>query len=113
MSGSIRYVIFHNVDAHWSRGYEPGDRLVRGWTDFVPDESSDESTAERLFGRHNRDDRPDGRLAPSLSVGDVVVLDPDGELRALTCESSGWRVVDVTGADVHDGPYRDVIDGLR
>ena len=27
-----------------------------------------------IFARHNRDDRPDGRIAPSLSVGDIIVI---------------------------------------
>jgi hypothetical protein len=33
--------------------------------------------AEDVFARHNRDDRPDGQLCPSMSIGDVVMF---GEL---------------------------------
>ena len=51
---------------------------------------------EQLFAKHNRDDRPDGQLCPSMSVGDVVIL---GET-AYTVESIGWERVDLDAADL-------------
>ena len=42
-------------------------------TTYVIDVDGD--PLEAIFVRHNRDDRPDGRLAPSLSVDDVVAVD--------------------------------------
>ena len=57
-----------------------GDRLVRGWSGVVVASWSGaglEAVAEAVFARHNRDDRPDGELCPSMSVGDVIVFGGD------------------------------------
>ena len=76
----------------------PGDVLIAGWVGTVTlDESLDVfAAAERVWVRHNRDDRPDGQLCPSMSVGDVVVI---GET-ALTVESCGFSVCSVDASDV-------------
>lgn len=104
-NGDVEYRILHNVDARFSRGYQPGDRLVEGHRGSVAgDPLRPRVTCETVFHVHNRDDRPDGRDAPSLSVGDVVVL---GET-AWTCASVGFEPVAVAGDDVHPGPYREV-----
>jgi hypothetical protein len=52
--------------------------------------------AERVFVRHNRDDRLDGLPCPSMSTGDVVVI---GETD-LTIESVGFSACEVDPADV-------------
>lgn len=78
--------------------YVDGDRLVLTFTDIVVAESVDEA-CEELWLRHNKDDRPDGRLGPSLSVGDVVVLlnDQDNNATpvAFAVEGTGWSEVPV------------------
>jgi hypothetical protein len=48
-----------------------------------------------IYARHNRDDRPDGQLAPSLSVGDVIVLDfGTGRDRFFSVDSFGFTEVE-------------------
>lgn len=77
----MNYSIYINV--HWTvdptsipflSGYKEGQRLVKTW-EGVQGSRGDPSVAlEFLFEKHNRDDRPDGQVGPSLSVGDVVIL---------------------------------------
>lgn len=104
----MRYQILHNIDALFMRPYRPGDRLIEGHVGELDGDHTPEVAAELVFARHNRDDRPDGRDAPSLSIGDVVVLDGD----AWSVASLGFEAVTVTGSDVHPGPYRARIDLL-
>lgn len=112
---SIDYTNWTNMTSLFRRGYTAGDRLVRGWQGTV--EVDDEvgvtrdddgkmvlfnpvkvfvAAAEILFMRHNRDDRPDGQMCPSMSVGDLAELDDV----ALTCQSSGWEFVRLDGAEL-------------
>ena len=94
----ISYRNYTNGSHPFMRGYAPGDVLIAGWAGTVTlDESLDVfAAAERVFLRHNRDDRPDGQLCPSMSVGDVVVI---GET-ALTVESCGFSICSVAVSDV-------------
>ena len=94
----ISYRNYTNGSAPFLRGYQPGDVLVAGWAGTVTlDKSLDVfAAAERVFVRHNRDDRPDGQLCPSMSTGDVVVI---GET-ALTVESVGFSICTVNAADI-------------
>jgi len=70
------------------RPYQPGDRVVKGWTGRL--EAGElgrvEATAETVFARHNGDNRPHAHLCPSMSVGDVVVF---GEA-ALSVAAGGF-----------------------
>jgi hypothetical protein len=94
---TLTYTNFTNIDASYCRPYEPGDRLVKGWEGeihIVLDEPL--LTLEHVFARHNRDDRPDGRLCPSMSVGDVVII---GEV-AYSVASVGFEPVAVDPADL-------------
>jgi hypothetical protein len=99
---TIGYTNYTNLDARFGRGYEPGDRLVKGFTGELAVslyEHLDNPTyviLNDLFARHNRDDRPDGRLCPSMSVGDVVVI---GEI-AWTVMREGWSPVILDPADL-------------
>jgi hypothetical protein len=106
----IAYTNYTNVDARFGRPDERGDRLVRGYSgtiDIHGGEPLVEEIAEQLFDRHNRDDRPDGRLCPSMSVGDVVVV---AEV-AVSVDACGWRRVDLDPADmITDRSWRAVID---
>ena len=100
---TVRYVCgtytnWTNIDSHFGRAYQPGDRLVRGWQGRMSFQPGDdvELIAERLFYRHNMDDRPDGRMCPSMSVGDVIVI---GEV-AVSVASLGFQVVQLDAADL-------------
>jgi hypothetical protein len=65
-----------------------------------------EVVAERVFQRHNQEDRPDGRLCPSMSVGDVVVI---GEV-ALSVAPVGFTQVDIDQSDlIVDESWIDVV----
>ncbi len=104
----ISYRNYTNGSAPFLRGYQPGDVLIAGWAGTVVlDDSLDVfDAAERVFVRHNRDDRPDGQLCPSMSTGDVVVI---GEI-ALTVETIGFSICTVEAADiVTDVAWRDWI----
>ena len=94
----MRYRIFHNQTAMFWRPYEPGDVLVPGYEGDTGESvfplalslrDRARYEAEIVFRIHNMDDRPDGRTAPSLSVGDVVVF---GEV-ALSVDRFGWKEV--------------------
>ena len=97
----ITYTNYTNIDASFCRAYEPGDRLVRGWSGEIEPLtggafSSLEGAAEMVYCRHNRDDRPDGQMCPSMSIGDVVVI---GET-ALSVANVGFVVVKLDAADL-------------
>ena len=93
----MTYTNFTNLDAGFWRPYEKGDRLVKGWTADFPDGWS----LEALFAKHNRDDRPDGQLCPSMSVGDVVVITAaNGEVGSWSVASFGFDPVTVDPADL-------------
>jgi hypothetical protein len=92
---TIGYTNYTNLDAYFGRGYRRGDRLVKGYSGEI--EISDlEYDLEAIFARHNRDDRPDGRLCPSMSVGDVIIL---GE-GAFTVESEGFSPINLDLRDL-------------
>jgi hypothetical protein len=55
-----------------------------------------EVLAEDVFASHNRDDRPDGQLCPSMSVGDVVMF---GEV-AMSVDDVGFARVDIDRCDL-------------
>jgi len=105
----VSYTNYTNIDSHFMRAYEPGDRLVRGWTSELPFVVTPEllmETAEVLFMLHNRDDRPDGQLCPSMSVGDVIVI---GET-AVSVASFGFEVVQLDANDIiNDRTWKEVI----
>lgn len=41
---------------------------------------------DKIFSKYNRDDRPDGQIRRSMSVGDIVSIDG----RAYLCDLFGW-----------------------
>ncbi len=94
----INYRNYTNGSAWTRRGYRPGDVLIAGWADQleVADPTDKAAIAEHLFMRHNRDDRPDGQMCPSMSVGDVVVI---GEI-ALTVETVAFSACSVDPDDI-------------
>lgn len=70
------------------RDFRAGDVLSKGFAGEIdlPEEAA-LAPWEPIFARHNRDDRPDGRMFRSLSVGDVVIA---GEM-AMACCAIGWE----------------------
>lgn len=120
----VQYRIAHNVDSHYMRGFQPGDRLIGGFagTVEVPEGTAPQSTCDVVWSRHNRDDRPDGQQAPSLSVGDVVriYVARDGvKWRYYTCEMVGFSEVPEDAVTrgwhnlVNDESFFDTYDRLR
>jgi hypothetical protein len=113
----IRYKLHHNLSARFMREARQGDLVIEGYVgalDVTLDPERPVLAMEAVFRHHNRDCRPDGRTAPSLSVGDVVtVTDESGEQAVtMTVDNIGWQPFDLNLANVHVGPYRDVVDGL-
>jgi hypothetical protein len=108
----LAYANYTNVDAGFVRPYERGDRLVRGHVGTIDVEPGDSVTAiaERLFARHNRDDRPDRQPCPSMSVGDVIAI---GET-AVSVAGVGFHRVGIDANDlIVDRSWRQVIDEPR
>jgi len=111
MTQTQTYTNYTNLDAKFWRIYEPGDRLVKGWTGEIEFDLSTRllgalGILEVIFAKHNRDDRPDGQMCPSMSVGDVVVL---GE-HAYSVADMGFEEVTVNPADlIVDRTWREVL----
>lgn len=104
----ITYTNYTNIDASYCRPYEPGDRLVQGWMGEVSGAEGVDlhHIAEVVFALHNADDRPDGQLCPSMSVGDVVVI---GEV-ALSVDRAGFKVVQLDAADlITDRTWKELV----
>lgn len=97
----MKYQNYTNMDARFTRPYRAGDRLIPGWAGETrhSELSPPEVVLEAIFVIHNYDDRPDGHLCPSLSVGDVTVL---GEA-AWSCAVMGWKRVEIAPADIQHG----------
>jgi hypothetical protein len=84
------------------RPYTPGDILYPGYRGEIETIEVEplrpfDKTCEVLFHLHNHDRRPDGSIAPSMSVGDVIVF---GAAAALSVASVGFVDVDVDRADI-------------
>ena len=82
---------------------------MRGYHGQVPiDDVTDVAAiAEQLFERHNRDDRPDRHLCPSMSVGDVIII---GET-AVSVDRIGFQIVHPDPDDlITDRTWRTVVD---
>lgn len=102
----MQYTNYTNMDSRFSRPYEPGDRLVRGWSGEVDWHPSVNQMLEVLYERHNRDDRPDGQLCPSMSIGDVVVI---GEVAYSVATWGFFGPVVLDAADlITDRTWREV-----
>ncbi len=96
---SITYHLFHNETSRYGRSYLPGDRLRLGYLGVLAHSSHDLlDLAGKVFVIHNSDDRPDGMVEPSLSVGDVVVL---AEC-AVSVAPIGFVVVELRHSDIFD-----------
>ena len=109
----MKYKIFHNVnfDRVWKKtGYEVGDPLASGWSDEIDHvETVNDHLLEQLWVRHNRDERPDNRTAPSLSMGDVLIVDGN----AYTICAVGFRPVVVSEHDVTGASFIDFMDQIK
>lgn len=75
------YELYHNLDSHFGRAGTVEDRYLYGHRWYVEDTDTEgwpmaaEDVAERIYAKHQRDDRPDRDERPSLSVGDVIVME--------------------------------------
>jgi hypothetical protein len=106
----IQYRILHNLDAGFLRSFEPGDRLADGFTGQTQnfDLRDTDRFLEGLFALHNHPDRPDGQDAPSLSIGDVIIV---GE-SAFSVASRGFTPVEVRSEDLLGIPWTEASDIL-
>lgn len=104
------YINWTNLDAGFRRPYQPGDRLVRGWQgEIAADPDALEPAADRVFDRHQRDDRPDGQMCPSMSVGDVIQF---GEV-AYSVDRMGFVPVRLQPEDlIGDRTWREMSEFL-
>lgn len=89
---------------------EPTDVFVLGWKGELESEPATlVHAAEKVFRIHNRDDRPSGQVAPSMSVGDVAVFETIDGAFAMACASEGWQACSVPVL-VSDLTWREVMD---
>jgi hypothetical protein len=74
----LKYQIWSNTSRRPERflsGYQVGDTMKMSWEGDLHGLVSTPELLEHLFEMFNRDERPNGQIAHSLSIGDVVVLD--------------------------------------
>lgn len=88
----LTYLVNGNLrDKGW--GYTHGDlMIVAGTLDVSMPDANDIYVCEWAFEKLNRDDRPFGQTAPSMSVGDVVCI-TGGDLpghRYYACDRVGF-----------------------
>jgi|SRR4051812_16634747 hypothetical protein len=92
---TYRVHMYLNESAHMFITWEPGDALRR--SDYSLDivAESPEEAADAMFAAFNRDDRPNGQVEHSLSVGDVLLLVPQEQAfpSILLCASAGWTTI--------------------
>ena len=102
MTDSPTYHLYRNVSRPFL-GYLPGDKLWFDRTAYAVGGRDMEHALDGplppvlddIYARHNRDDRPDGQLAPSLSVGDVIALEfGTGRDRFFSVDSFGFTEVE-------------------
>lgn len=79
----MRVYVFENTSLDPMKsihGFTPGHPLRLAYASSQDRAGrTNETVAEEMFGLLNRDDRPNGKVAPSMSVGDVVTIeDEDG-----------------------------------
>lgn len=83
-------------------GFVDGDELRPSALDeIVVRSGTPESAANVIWGLMNEDDRPNGQIERSLSVGDVVRVDVPAEHDGgtghrvwLACDLIGWREIE-------------------
>lgn len=86
-------------------GYQPGDTVVEaGVEDF--DAADDPHALESAFMFWNRDARPNGRTAPSMSVGDVAMVRGPlvNGVRFYACGHDGWQRIEPPIEFIPDDP---------
>jgi hypothetical protein len=92
------YTILHGTKpGRFFDGYSEGDLMVEGYSGSV-EAPSMEDACEAVFAFHNQDNRPDWYKAPSLSVGDVVLVDGLANLHdqeAFACRDMGFEWVEM------------------
>jgi|SRR5215472_590320 len=76
----LKYEIWSNVaedPMRFFNGYRQGNPMKKSWEGEleVDQKIETDDQLECLFMKFNMDNRPNGKVAHSLSVGDVVVLD--------------------------------------
>lgn len=84
-------------------GYQSHHPLIRsGYGAFPVEAESVVAAAEATFAVLNLDDRPNGQLEPSLSMGDVLlIVDADGREYWAPC-TERWDLLDDAPADIVD-----------
>lgn len=122
MKVRVRILDNLNMEALWpTRGYQPGDRLrcVYECDAFMPETGEPKEKfcriAENMFEMFNRDDRPNGQYAKSMSVGDVVQINYGDGRVFLACASLGFVEVEDPGdiANEFFPPHPDDYEAAR
>lgn len=93
---SVKVTAFHVPGAHFRSGPVDGsqqfstDEVQPVWEGQIT-QKADSLICEDAFRFLNQDDRPNGRFAPSLSVGDLVTI-AGGTVEAVTYQvaGAGW-----------------------
>lgn len=83
---SVDYT-FRGYDDAMTHSLKRAD-YVSVWFDEIEANTIDEAL-EKIFAKHNRDDRPNGRGMRSLSISDVVVINHI----PYYCDIFGWSVI--------------------
>jgi hypothetical protein len=89
-------------------GYSPDHHLVTsGLGEREVSAATVQRAAEQVWAELNRDDRPNGRMERSLSVGDALRVVDMHSARTywLDCRNTGWALMDDAPSDALVSPW--------
>lgn len=93
----MRIYVFENTSLDSMKsihGFTPGHPLRLAHTSSQDRAGrTNETIAEEMFRLLNRDDRPNGKVAPSMSVGDVVTIEDEDGPRSLAVRGIGFDLL--------------------
>ncbi len=61
---------------------------------FSSEQERQDAKLEKIYSRHNRDDRPNAKTMRSVSVSDIIVTHKDNETHAFYVQPIGYKQVD-------------------
>lgn len=95
-------------------GYTAGDKITCTAIGTVQAINVTDA-CEQVFIAHNRDERSDGRVGPSMSIGDVVILrdDVDGLSTSYACTSDGFERIGILDLNIDPRFWIDIVQDAR
>lgn len=89
-------------------GYKAGDPITMTAIGSV-EAATELDACEQVFIRHNQDDRTDGRVGPSMSVGDVVILRTEDCSKGFACTANGFERIQILDLNIDQRFWIDIV----